>query len=149
MPPFHVSNGVRAEPRLTAIDLKKGEHELVDIDGIGLEAIRLSHNIANVLNLGYIITVDNVTLFHMGDMNPDAVSVSDLQAYGLPEKQIDIAFVHHRLFSDEEYDDYITTGIQATHIIPMHFSGKPPSEFKSNLPNVSVIWEPYESWEMP
>lgn len=136
-------------PRLTAIDLARGESEQLTIGDIDLEAIYLSHGIAGVLNLGFIISIDDVTLFHMGDLNPTTVSVSDLQTYGLPDKQIDIAFVNHRLFSDEKFYPLISEGIRADHIIPMHFSGKPPSDFESNFPNVRLLKEPYDSWVMP
>ncbi len=137
------------QSRLIAIELDRRESRKLILEGVEIEAIRLSHNRSNVLNLGFVISIDDVIFFHMGDMNPDSAKISDLLGYDLSEKQIDIAFVHHRLFSDEKYHGYITTGIQAEYIIPMHFSGKPPSDFESNLPNVSVLWEPYDAWVMP
>jgi Tol biopolymer transport system component/L-ascorbate metabolism protein UlaG (beta-lactamase superfamily) len=135
--------------RLTAVELAAGEREQLTIAGIDLEAIHLSHGMPGILNLGFIITIDQVTLFHMGDMDPAVVSVSDLQAYGLPEKQIDIAFVHDYVLTEEEFHAHISEGIQARHLIPMHFGMQPPLGLESVFPNISILQEPYESWALP
>jgi L-ascorbate metabolism protein UlaG (beta-lactamase superfamily) len=136
--------------RLTPIQLQAGELEQITIHDIDLEAIHLSHGIPGLLNLGFIITVDGVRLFHTGDMDPDSVSVSDLQSYGLPERQIDVAFVPDFLLTTEEYRPHVTEGIQARYVIPMHFSLQmPPSGLESDFPNLFIFQQPYESWVLP
>jgi len=136
-------------PRLTAIDIKAGESKSLTLAGINLEAIHLDHGMPGILNLGFIITFDEVTLLHIGDMDPAVVSVSDLRAYGLPAKQIDIAFVHDWLITEEEFHAHFTEGIQARYLIPMHFGPQPPSQFQSVFPSMIILQEPYESWVMP
>jgi L-ascorbate metabolism protein UlaG (beta-lactamase superfamily) len=137
------------QTRLTAIELKAGEREQLTLADIDLEVIHLSHGMPGILNLGFIITFEEATFFHMGDMDPAVVSVSDLQAYGLPGKQIDIAFVHEYLLSEEAFHDHITEGIQARHLIPMHFGMQPSVEFESIFPNIIMLEEAYASWTMP
>ena len=88
--------------RTIAIELSKGEREQIDVEGIGLEAIYLSHGVVGILNLGFIITVDGTKLLHTGDLSPDAVHVSYLQDDGLPEEQIDVAFVPDFLLTMED-----------------------------------------------
>lgn len=141
-----LDSSVRA--RLTAIDLNAGESEQLTLADIGIEAVHLSHGMPGILNLGFIITIDEVVMFHTGDMDPAVVSISDLQSYGLPEKQIDVAFVHDSLFA-EEFHAHITKGIQAGFLIPMHFGGQPPSGLENIFPNVVLFQEAYESWVMP
>lgn len=136
--------------RLIPIQIEKGEIERITIKDINLEAIHLSHGIPGLLNLGFIITVDGVSLFHTGDIDPDYVSVAYLQSYGLPAKQIDIAFVIDSLVVFEEYHNHILEGIQARYIIPMHFSVlSPPSGIESVFPNAFIFKDQYGSWVMP
>jgi L-ascorbate metabolism protein UlaG (beta-lactamase superfamily) len=139
----------RMGARLTSIDLQSGDREQLTISDIGLEIIHISHGVPGLLNLGYIITINDVTLFHTGDIDPTVVSISDLQSYGLPEKQIDIGFVPEFLFTEEEFRNHITEGIQARHLIPMHFGMQPPFDLESVFPNIHLFQQPYESWAMP
>jgi L-ascorbate metabolism protein UlaG (beta-lactamase superfamily) len=139
-----------ARDRLIPIQIGKRETERIMIKDIDLEAIYLSHGIPGLLNLGFIITVDGIRLFHTGDIDPAYVSVAELQAYGLPAKQIDIAFVIDTLVIEEEYHDHVLKGIQPQHIIPMHFSVHlPPTGIESVFPNAFIFQEPYQSWVMP
>jgi L-ascorbate metabolism protein UlaG (beta-lactamase superfamily) len=137
------------EPRLTAIELKTGESEQLALADINIEGLYLSHGEIGIINIGYIITLGEVTFFHMGDMDPREVSVSDLQAYGLPGKQIDIAFVQEFLLVNEEFHAHILEGIQPSYPIPMHFAIQPPSGLESIFPTIITLQEPYECWVMP
>jgi len=136
-------------PRLVAIELSAREREQLKIAGIELEAIHLSHGMPGILNLGFIVTIGEVTLFHTGDMDPSLVSVSDLQTYGLPQKQVDIAFVPEFAFSEGQFQGLISDGIQARYLIPMHFGMQPPSVFENIFPNIILLEDPYQSWIMP
>jgi L-ascorbate metabolism protein UlaG (beta-lactamase superfamily) len=136
--------------RLIPIQLQAGELEPITISDIDLEAIHLAHGIPGLLNLGFIITVDGVRLFHTGDIDPNFVSVAYLQSYGLPARQIDIAFVHESLVTSEEHHAHVLEGIQARYLIPMHFSLQmPPSGLESDFPNIFIFQQPYESWVLP
>ena len=137
-------------PRLTAVDLGAGDVQQLNIAGVELEAMHLSHGMPGILNLGFIISLDGVTLFHMGDMDPAVVSVSDLQAYGLPGKRIDIAFIHEYLFAEEQFHTHVTEGIQARHLIPMHFPVCNPLEgIEDMFEGIQLFGAEFDSWIMP
>ncbi len=108
--------------RVMGIRLERGEREQMSIAGVDLEIIFLSHEVPTVPNLGFIFTIGDISFFHTGDMNPESVLVSDLQAYGLPERQIDVAFVSGFRLMDERYSDRILVGIQPKVMVPMHFN---------------------------
>ena len=136
--------------RTIAIELGKGEREQIKVEGIDLEALYLSHGVAGLLNLGFIITVDGTKLFHTGDLSPDAVHVSYLQDYGLPEEQIDVAFVPDFLLTMEEYHAHVSEGIQPRYVIPMHYPYEdPPLGIEDDFPNAFVFTDTMESWILP
>jgi len=136
--------------RLTAVDLAVGETEQLSIGEIELEVLYLSHGVPGLINLGFIITVDGVRILHTGDISPEDLSVSELIDYGLPEKGIEIAFVPDFLLTVEQYYPYITEGIQARYLIPMHFPPMtPPQVDQAIFPDVILLMEPYQSWYLP
>ena len=136
--------------RSTGIELGKGERKQIDVEGIDLEAIYLSHGVTGLLNLGFIITVDGTKLFHTGDLSPDHVRVSYLQDYGLPGAQIDVAFVPDFLLTMEEYHAHVTEGIQPRFVFPMHYPYEdPPSGIEDDFPNAFVFTDTLENWVLP
>jgi L-ascorbate metabolism protein UlaG (beta-lactamase superfamily) len=136
--------------RTIAIELGKGEREQIEVEGIDLEAIYLSHGVAGLLNLGFIITVDGAKLFHTGDLSPDAVHVSYLQDYGLPEEQIDVAFVPDFWLIMEEYHAHVLEGIQPRYVMPMHYPYEdPPQGIEDDFPNAFVFTDTMENWILP
>lgn len=126
-----------------------GEKTQLAVNGVGLEALFLDHG-GGTPNLGFIITAEGRRLFHTGDMDPDSVSVSQLQRYGLPDKQIDIAFISHTVLIIEEQHAHIVEGIQAEHIVPMHYQFTYPVPdydlMESYFPDAIVFRESMESW---
>jgi L-ascorbate metabolism protein UlaG (beta-lactamase superfamily) len=128
-----------------------GERFQLVVDGIGVEAFFLDHG-GGTLNLGYIITVDGRRLFHTGDMDPETVSVSQLQRLGLPDKQIDIVFVAHFMLITESQHAHVLEGIQAKYVVPMHFQFTYPEPdyelMESYFPDAIVFRESMESWEL-
>jgi L-ascorbate metabolism protein UlaG (beta-lactamase superfamily) len=126
-----------------------GERFQLIVGEIGVEAFFLDHG-GGTLNLGYIITVDGRRLFHTGDMDPDSVSVSQLERLGLPDKQIDIAFVAHFMLITESQHAHVLEGIQAKYVIPMHFQFTYPAPdyelMESYFPDAIVFRESMESW---
>ena len=140
----------RVRPRTIPIELEKGESEQIDLEGLTLEAIYLSHGIPGILNVGFIVEIDGVRLLHTGDLNPDYVRVSDLQAYGLPGRQIDVALVPYFLLTTEEYHAHVVEGIQPGTVIPMHYSLASPLTISETVfPNAFLFQETYESWVVP
>ena len=146
-----VSDQSNFQDRIIPIQLEQrvGEKILLVVNGIGIEAMFLDHG-GGTLNLGYVITVDGRRLFHTGDMDPDSVSVAQLQRLGLPDKQIDIAFVAHFMLITEAQQAHVVEGIQAKYVVPMHYQFTYPVPdyelMESYFPDAIVFHESMESW---
>jgi L-ascorbate metabolism protein UlaG (beta-lactamase superfamily) len=142
------------QDRIIPIQLQQraGEKTQLVVNGIGLECIYLSHG-GDILNLGFIITAEGRRFFHTGDMDPDSVPVSELQSHGLPDKQIDVAFVPHFVLITEDQHAHVTEGIQAKYTVPMHYQFTYPRPdydlMGSYFPDAIVFHETMESWAMP
>jgi L-ascorbate metabolism protein UlaG (beta-lactamase superfamily) len=136
------------ETRLVPIQLQRRECKHIMVNDIDLQALSLSHGrgMSPVENLGFIITLDDVMLFHTGDMDPDAVPLSTLQTYGIPELGADIAFLPEYMLTAEVYHKHITEGIHADHLIPMHFTVPPSSEIPDVFPNAIIFRTGMEDW---
>ena len=137
--------------RVISLQVAAGESREFEANGIAVEAICLSHGIPRFLNLGFVITIGGATLFHTGDIEDDAMDVAYLQAYGLPDRRIDVAFVPQFFFVEEAYYALMAEGIGARYLIPMHFPGRfsPPASFTSAFPNYYIFGQSYESWVLP
>ncbi len=140
------------QDRVIGVRLGRGEQEQMIVAGIDLDIICLSHGVPSVPNLGYIFSADDISFFHTGDMNPNYVTVSDLHAYGLPERQIDIALVSGYHLTRERFADYFLEGIQPTVKVPMHFnfSGEGVSdilsEIETEFPN-AILFREEMTWQ--
>ena len=125
--------------RLIPVDLEPGGRSHLSVDGIELDCLYITHGDASILNIGLVITVDDYTFFHAGDMNTDgtigeAVGLSDLQGYGLPQKEIDLAFLPSYIFYVDEYATLVEDGIQARYVSPMHYPYRfPPTGIEGNF----------------
>ena len=138
------------QERSTAVELREAERAQIEIDGLELEVIYISHGMSGLLNLGFIITVDGYKLFHTGDLSPEHTTVQYLQDYGLPEMQIDVAFVPGFLITTEEYHTHVLEGIQPRYVIPMHYAlDNPPLGIEEVFPNAFVFRDSMESRILP
>jgi L-ascorbate metabolism protein UlaG (beta-lactamase superfamily) len=119
------------------------------VNGIGVEAMFMDHG-GGMQNLGFVVTVNGRRFFHTGDMDPESVSVTALQGLGLPEKQIDIAFIAHFMLITEEQHAHILEGIQAAYVVPMHYQFTYPVPdyelMETYFPDAIVFHESLESW---
>jgi L-ascorbate metabolism protein UlaG (beta-lactamase superfamily) len=137
--------------RAIAIQLQRrvGEKTQLVVNEIGLEVLFLDHG-GGIPNLGFIVTTEGRRFFHTGDMDTNSVSVSQLQRYGLPDKRIDIAFVAHFMLITEEQHAHILEGIQAEHIVAMHYQFTYPVPdydlMEYYFPDAIVFRESMESW---
>ncbi len=138
------------EDRMIPIDLAEGETEELVAAGIELEALNISHGIPDLINLGFIINLPEVKLFHTGDMSAEDVNLSDLMTFGLHRKRIDVAFLPLYLFEDVKFQAHIEQGIQAKHLIPMHYPcDEPPLAILENFPEAILFSDSLEVWELP
>jgi len=141
--------------RLISVNLEPGESSHLSINGIELDCLYISHGDASTLNIGMVITVDDYTFFHSGDMvtdemAEDPVTLADLQGYGLHQKEIDLAFLPSYLFFDDEYVTLIEDGIQTRYVSPMHYPYQyPPTRIETIVSNAVVFKDTLESWVVP
>jgi len=110
----------RMRDRVRSVQLAEKESVQMTIHGIDLEVINAP---ADVPNLGFLIKIGGVTLFHTGDSEISRAMVDLFQSYHLPDKHIDLAFVPWQYLGDEWYHPLVEKGIQAKNYVPMHFAG--------------------------
>jgi len=141
--------------RLIPVDLNPGGRSHLSIKGIELDCIYITHGDPSILNIGFVITVDGYTFFHSGDMNADdtigdAVSMTDLQEFGLPQKGIDLAFLPSYIFTFDQYNPLVLDGIRARYVSPMHYPYKyPPTGIEDNYSNAVVFIDTLNNWVVP
>ena len=103
-----------------------------------------------LLNLGFLIDLPGGRVFHSGDLSARDQPVSELQAFGLPEKELDVALLPDYLFLDEDWSAHINEGINARYLIPMHYSPDlPPEDITDFYPEAVIFHGSLESWELP
>jgi L-ascorbate metabolism protein UlaG (beta-lactamase superfamily) len=138
------------QDRAIPIQLQAGESEQLDVNGIELEALYISHGNPNLLNLGFVITAGDIRFFHTGDSTAGDISVAYLQSYGLPEMQLDFAFVPYFYLTQQKHHAYALEGIQARYFIPMHYEARqPPLGIEDDFPNAVVFCNTLERWVLP
>ena len=140
--------------RVIPVRLRRGASLRETVNGIDLLMLNLPHEISGVyLNLGFVITVGDKVLFHTGDSSPETMSRDYFGAYDLPSKHIDVAFVAYFILQAEEQHWFITEGIQARHIVPMHYLHSFPEAdlemVEAYFPDAVVFQEELETWLMP
>lgn len=140
------------EDRTIALRLVKGESTRIALTGIGLEVINIPHvNMpgGGVLNLGFLIDVGGVRLFHPGDAEPEEWSKPYFQGYRLSERGIDVAFVPRGFLANEEYHGVVREGIRASDVIAMHFlagAAGAPGAIERVFPEAIVLEESMDRW---
>ena len=140
--------------QIISLDPAPGEPAQMDIDGIHVEALLLSHGEGQPSNIGFVITVDQIKIFFSGDVDFSQVSYEEFRAYQLPEQKIDIAFVTHYYFTNNSVDQrFIKEGIGAKYYIPMHYYFTDPPFNRTNIlkyyPDAIFFNKELTSWEMP
>jgi len=138
------------EDRMIAIELGEGETQRLVAADIELEALYIDHGIPDLVNLGFIIYLPYVNLFHSGDLSADDVSVSDVLAFEFQKKRIDVAFLPLYMFEDMEYYGHIEVGVKAKYLIPMHYSYKDQTPFwvEYDYSNAILFSDSMETWEL-
>ncbi len=126
----------------------------MDLDGIHVEALALSHGSGQPTNIGFLITVDGIKFLFTGDIDINQINYAEFRAYGLPEENINIAFIQHFYLTDDATDQrFVKEGIGAKYIIPIHyFYTNPPLNRKtvlSNYPDAIFFDRELSSWVMP
>ncbi len=137
------------QQRVIPIQLTENETKRIMVANIELEILNISHGVPDLLNLGFVIDLPGGRLFHSGDMSAADVSLADLLAYELPQKQLDIAFLPFYMFQNGDYHAHIRDGIKARNLIPMHYPyDDPPQGIDNYFPDAIIFSNSMEMWEL-
>jgi L-ascorbate metabolism protein UlaG (beta-lactamase superfamily) len=130
-----------------------------DIQGVHVEAVYLSHGApatgkTEILNFGYLVTINGIKLFHTGDIDISQFSFAEFRALHLPERKIDLAFIQHFYLTDAPAErKFIQEGIAALYIFPMHYHytvpPMSPAAVLKNYPAAILFDAELQSWVMP
>ncbi len=117
------------------ITLKNGE-----ITGLKINHAGQRH--VNVQNVGYVITIDNTKILHVGDTNwLEEIHLFD--QLKLNEESIDIAILPYWMLIQENASELIKKHINPEHVIATHISPrikeKELSELKKRYPNTYFL----------
>lgn len=146
------------EGRTRALEVPVGERRAVEVNGVRVEAMRLSHGdpppgAPDLVNLGYLVTVGGRKFFHTGDVSVGNIPISLLQSLGIPEERVDVAFVPHFLLSTPVPLPWVTEGLRPRFVVASHlqYSGEPPDlgQIRRNFPNAVVLLGEGERWVVP
>jgi L-ascorbate metabolism protein UlaG (beta-lactamase superfamily) len=120
----------------------------ITVNGVDIEIMSLPHHAygetpGGEMNVGFLFSLGGYTLFHTGDFGaetPEEV-VQRLRDYQIPDRDIDIAFVHNRHLSSA-YVTIVQEEIAADLIIPMHYLGmSPTAAIRQDFPNTVLFFD--------
>ncbi len=141
--------------RVIPLAATNGKPAQKEVDGIQVEAIYLSHGPVpagreEIVNFGYIASVDGINLFHTGDAY---TRVIDMTVPLSPGKPIDLAFIPHMTLDDEPFNRKIVQEwIKGRYIFPIHYAYtmRPldRAKIKSSYPDAILFDKELQSWDM-
>jgi L-ascorbate metabolism protein UlaG (beta-lactamase superfamily) len=145
--------------RIITFNPVKGKPDTKEIRGINIEALYLPHGATvagktEILNYGFIVTVNGVKLFHTGDIDIQQFSFDEFRAYQLPEKKIDISFIQHFYLTNDSIErKFVREGIASRYIVPIHYHyTTPPLDTTlvlGNYPDAILFRKELQTWIMP
>jgi len=133
----------------------KEQSESKEINGISIEAFSLPHGPdARIINNGFLISVDGLTVFQTGDVDFDQFTFQEFRSLHLPEKKIDLSFVQHfYLTNDSLCRKFVTEAIGGRYIIPIHYHFTTPAFdstiVRQNYPDAVIFEKELQTWVMP
>lgn len=105
----------------TLPDLNRNTLVLQD-ENLSVRSYRISHGVGrDIENIGYLITLNGVTIFHPGDMD---TGLDRLKATGIDGLAVDVLLIPYWYGLDKESIAQVSRAWQAKTIIPMHFESK-------------------------
>jgi len=144
--------------RIITLDAKVGEPVEVNIDGIEVEAIYLSHGVplngaSETINNAYVAKIAGVTIFQTGDVDPSLFTMDKMQGYHLADKNIDVALIQHYLLSDSAYLNVVNDLINSSYLIPIHYEYNNGivdwAKIKEYYPDAVYFAKEKQTWKMP
>jgi L-ascorbate metabolism protein UlaG (beta-lactamase superfamily) len=145
-PPDTVAQLGALAGRTSSIQVAEGQRARLDVNGIQIEAMFLSHGARGPVNVGYLVSLGGRKFFHTGDVSTNDANAVYLQTLGLPADHVDVAFVPY--FYLWPPDPIASQGIQPRFIVPIHLMGA-NVDWDSILrafPNVVPLRSALDSW---
>ena len=128
---------------------RTGHTQSVDVGGIHVDALRLSHGdgrFASVQNLGYVVTMGGFKILHVGDAS---LRTATFAPYQLEEIGVDVALVPYWYFDDPAGRALIKGPLRARVTVAMHIPPKGLAKTRASLaeafPDVIVFDESMQS----
>jgi L-ascorbate metabolism protein UlaG (beta-lactamase superfamily) len=140
--------------RVIAMDPVKGKPVTMEVNGVTIEAVYISHGEPpvgqqEVYNNGYIISMNGIRIFFSGDVD----NINDAIAYGLADMGIDLAFIQHFFLRYAQLKSSILNGIGAKYYFPIHYELTDPpfsaSTVRDVFPDAVIFNSELQSWIMP
>jgi L-ascorbate metabolism protein UlaG (beta-lactamase superfamily) len=85
----------------------------------------------NIENIGYVINVGGINVFHSGDANP--WKEEEYRAFNLEKEQIDVALLESLFMNDSQTKEIINNYITPQNIILMHLEPNNSQTIKREL----------------
>lgn len=126
-----------AENEKQLVGISPAKYESVDttVNGIKLTAYNILHDVGyRVNNLGYLINVDGLKVFHGGDNSFD--DSTEYKTFKLNEKNIDVLFLWNyskSFWKTQAQRDFIKKYINPKYIILMHIPSAQVSSIKKQV----------------
>ena len=144
--------------RARALEVAEGQRGTLEVNGIRIDAMRLSHGTPppgrpDIVNLAYLVTAGGVKFFHTGDIDVNVIPMPYLQGLGVRDDHVDVAFVPHFLLSLSGPLPFVTEGIRPRFVVASHlqYTGAPPNEdqIRRNFPTAVLLRTEGERWVIP
>ena len=139
----NVSNAVLQHPeykkigrQVVQLDKLNREKNDTTIHGIRVRSFFLQHDARpQIENVGYLIEMDNLKVFHSGDYNGS--ELVDFEKLQLQNENIDLAFLNfYGFWTTKEEQEFTNKYIKPKQIVLMHI---PPVEVKTVRDTVNLI----------
>jgi len=141
---------VALSSRIKTMDTKIGERTDLSVNGVPLTVLGVNHAPAErpYLTLGYIMKLGTFTIYHQGDIFPDA-NMPFLVSIPWEKEKIDIAFFDPFFFQNEEVRRIVVERIRPSAVILMHMRDDEVERYLSQtrqiVPQVLAFERPMES----
>jgi len=119
--------------QLDKLNRKKND---TTIQGIRVRSFFIQHDARpQIENVGYLIEMDNLKIFHTGDYN--GMEISEFQKLQLQNENIDLAFLNfYGFWNTKEEREFTKKCINPKQIALMHI---PPAEIETVKDSVNLI----------
>ncbi len=144
--------------RVVSVTATTGNAATTTQNGIRVQAIYLCHGVfpagqKEVVNYGYVVTIGDVSFFHMGDMDPDTVGMDTFRGYGLADRPLDFAFIEHFYLAGSYAAPDLVAAIAAKYILPAHYEYTTVPILRDvilrDYPGAILFETELDSWAMP